>query len=89
VYLCFLEKSQNSVSLLHWAFLLILYRIQSAEFCEIIISLNKKSIFKVLSLVYCVPTIITSSLFIGFEHTSNDWKVEKVKYKFGITSFRR
>jgi hypothetical protein len=37
--------------------------------------------------VCCVPTIITSFLFIGFEHTSNDWKVEKVNYEFGITSF--
>jgi hypothetical protein len=37
-YLCFMERSQNSLSLLHWTFLLILHRIQSAEFCEIIVS---------------------------------------------------
>jgi hypothetical protein len=46
-------------------------------------------VFRILSLVCCVPTIITSSLFIGFEHTSDDWKVEKVNYEFGITSFLR
>jgi hypothetical protein len=33
--------------------------------------------------------IITSSLFIGFEHMSNDWKVEKVNYEFGIESSLR
>jgi hypothetical protein len=26
-------------------------------------------------------------MFIGFEHMSNDCKVEKVNYEFGITSF--
>jgi hypothetical protein len=50
---------------------------------------ESESVFKVLPLVDCVPMIITSSLFIGFEHTSNDWKVEKAKYEFGITSFLR
>jgi hypothetical protein len=43
VYLYFLEMSQNSLSLLHWIFLLILHRIELAEFCGIIISLNKKN----------------------------------------------
>jgi hypothetical protein len=33
---------------------------------------------KILPLVHCVSMIITSSLFIVFEHASNDWKVEKV-----------
>jgi hypothetical protein len=33
--------------------------------------------------------IITSSLFIGFEHMCNEWKVEKVNYEFGIGSFLR
>jgi hypothetical protein len=37
--------------------------------------------------VHCVPTIITSSLFIGFERMTNGWKVEKVNYEFGIESF--
>jgi hypothetical protein len=46
-------------------------------------------VFKVLPLVRCVPTIRTSSLFIGFEHTSNELKVEKVNYEFGILSFLR
>jgi hypothetical protein len=31
---------------------------------------KSKSVFKVLPLVHCVPMIITSSLFIRFEHTS-------------------
>jgi hypothetical protein len=46
-------------------------------------------IFSILSLVCCVPMIITLSLFIGFEHASNDCKVEKVNYEFGIASFQR
>jgi hypothetical protein len=50
---------------------------------------ESESVSKILPLVCCVPTIITSSLFIGFEHTSNDWKVEKVNYEFGIASFLR
>jgi hypothetical protein len=29
-------------------------------------------VFQVLPLLYCVPTIVTSSLFIGFEQMSND-----------------
>jgi hypothetical protein len=33
--------------------------------------------------------IIASSLFIGFEHMSNERKAEKVNYKFGIRSFLR
>jgi hypothetical protein len=44
-------------------------------------------VFKVLPLVHCVSTIITSSLFIRFERMSNDWKVAKVSYEFGIGSF--
>jgi hypothetical protein len=46
-------------------------------------------VFKVPPLVHCVPTIITSSLFIGFEYLSNDWKLEKVNYMFGVVSFLR
>jgi hypothetical protein len=44
---------------------------------------------KVLPLVHCVPMIITSSLFIGFECMSREWKVEKVRYEFDIMSFLR
>jgi hypothetical protein len=44
---------------------------------------------RILPLVCCVPMIITLSLFIEFEHTSNYWKVEKVNYEFGIVSFLR
>jgi hypothetical protein len=50
---------------------------------------ESESVSKVLPLVHCVSTIITLSLFIGFEHMSNDWKVKKVNYKFGIGSFLR
>jgi hypothetical protein len=39
--------------------------------------------------VHCVPMEITSSLFIGFERMSNDSKIEKVNYEFGIRSFLR
>jgi hypothetical protein len=41
VCLCFLERYQNSLSLLYCAFFLILYQSQSAEFCEIVIAENK------------------------------------------------
>jgi hypothetical protein len=50
---------------------------------------ESESVSKVLPLLRCVPTIITSSLFIIFEHTSNEWKVEKINYEFGIASFQR
>jgi hypothetical protein len=36
-----------------------------------------------------IAVIITSSIFIGFEHMSNDWKAEEVSYEYGITSFLR
>jgi hypothetical protein len=39
--------------------------------------------------MHCVRTTITSSLFIGFEHMSNEWKVEEVNYEFVIGSFLR
>jgi hypothetical protein len=48
---------------------------------------KSKSVSKILPHVHWVPTIITSSLFIGFERISNDWKVAKVSYEFGIGSF--
>jgi hypothetical protein len=48
-----------------------------------------EAVFRILPLICCVPTIITSSLFIGFEHMSDEWKREKVNYEFGITSFLR
>jgi hypothetical protein len=50
---------------------------------------KSESVYKVLPLVRCVPMIITSSLFIGFERMSKDWKVEKVNYEFAIASFLR
>jgi hypothetical protein len=36
---------------------------------------KSEAVFRILPLVCCDPMIITSSLFIGFEHTSNGWKV--------------
>jgi hypothetical protein len=48
---------------------------------------KSEAVFKILPLVHCVPMIVTSSLLIGFEHASHDWKVEKVIYEFGIASF--
>jgi hypothetical protein len=50
---------------------------------------KSESVFKILPLVHYVPMIITSSPFIRFERMSNDWKVEKVNYEFGIGSFLR
>jgi hypothetical protein len=37
VYLCFLKRSQNSLSLLYCAFFLILHHFLSTEFCEIVV----------------------------------------------------
>jgi hypothetical protein len=34
--------------------------------------------------VHCVPTIITSTLFIKFVRMSNEWKVEEANYEFDI-----
>jgi hypothetical protein len=50
---------------------------------------KSEAVFKVLLLVHCVPMIITSSLFIGFERMSNEWKVAKVSYEFDIRNFLR
>jgi hypothetical protein len=50
---------------------------------------KSEAVIRILPLVRCVPTIITLSLFIRFEHTSNEWKLEKVKYECGIVSFLR
>jgi hypothetical protein len=38
VYLFFLERSQNSISLPYYVFFLILYQSQSAVFCEIVVA---------------------------------------------------
>jgi hypothetical protein len=50
---------------------------------------KSESVFKLFPLVHCVPMIIISSLFIGFECMNNEWKVEKVNYEFGIGRFLR
>jgi hypothetical protein len=86
--LCFMERYKNSLSLPYCAFLLILHHIQSAVFCECH-QCKSEYVFQVLPLVHYVPTSITSSLFMGFERISNEWKVEKVSYEFGIVSFLR
>jgi hypothetical protein len=50
---------------------------------------KSESVINVFPLVHFVPTIITSSLFIRFEHMSNDWKADNTNYTFGISSFLR
>jgi hypothetical protein len=49
---------------------------------------KSEAVSKLLPFVHCVPTIVTSSMFIGFG-MSNEWKVEKVNYEFGMESFLR
>jgi hypothetical protein len=39
--------------------------------------------------MHCVLMTITPSLFIGFEHVSNEWKHNEVNYVFGIGNFLR
>jgi hypothetical protein len=36
---------------------------------------KSEAVFRILTLVCCVPTIITSYLFIRFAHMSNNWEV--------------
>jgi hypothetical protein len=48
---------------------------------------KSEAVFRILSLMCCVPMIITSFLFIGFEHTSNEWKVEKVNMSLVLQVF--
>jgi hypothetical protein len=50
---------------------------------------KSKSVIKVPPLVCGIPMIITSSLFIGFERMSKEWKVWKVHYECDIASFLR
>jgi hypothetical protein len=85
VYLYFLERYQNYLPLLYCSFLLVLHQIVSRVLQDRRQS-KSESVFKVIPVVHCVPTIITSSLFIRFEYMSNDWKVS---YEFGIGSFLR
>jgi hypothetical protein len=86
--LCFLERSQNSLSFtLDISPDSALYPI--SEVLRDRHESKSESVFKVFPLMHCVPMIVTSSLFVGFEGTSNNWKVEKVNYEFGIISFLR
>jgi hypothetical protein len=48
---------------------------------------KSESVIKVPPLVHGVPTIITSSLFIGFERMIKEWNVGKVNYEYDIVSF--
>jgi hypothetical protein len=50
---------------------------------------KSESVAKVPPLLRCVPTIITSSLFIRFDHMSNEWKVEKVNYELDFRGLLR
>jgi hypothetical protein len=50
---------------------------------------KSESVFKIFPLEHCVPTIISSSLFVRLERMSNEWKVEKVINEFGIGNFLR
>jgi hypothetical protein len=47
-------------------------------------NMNVLLMLKISEPVHCVPTTITSALFIGFGHMSNEWKVEEVNYEFDI-----
>jgi hypothetical protein len=51
-YLCILERSQNSLSRLYCAFLLILHRVLSAKFYEVIIGLNQNLGYYFVVVVY-------------------------------------
>jgi hypothetical protein len=48
-----------------------------------------KLLLKISERLHWVLMAITLSLFIGFEHMSNEQKVEEVNYEFGIGSFLR
>jgi hypothetical protein len=50
---------------------------------------KSESVLKALPFGHCIAMIITFSLFIRIERMSNEWKVEKVNYEFGIPSFMR
>jgi hypothetical protein len=39
---------------------------------------KSESVLQILPLVHCAQMIVTSSLFVRFEHMSNNWKSEKV-----------
>jgi hypothetical protein len=51
-YLCFLETSENYLSLSNCACFPILHHVQSEEFCEIVISLNQ-------NLDYCFVVVVS------------------------------
>jgi hypothetical protein len=78
VYLCFLERYQK----IPITFLLAIHPDSVPYSISRVLrdhhQSKSKSVFKVLSLAHCVPMIITSSLFIGFESMSNDRKDDKV-----------
>jgi hypothetical protein len=87
-YLCFLERSQFSIT-----FILGIPP-DSAPYPISRVLRDRhlpksESVIKVPPLVHGVPTIITSSPFIGFEHMSKEWKVGKVNYECDIASFLR
>jgi hypothetical protein len=89
VYLCFLKRSQNFPI----AFTLGISPDSAPYPISGVLQDHRRSkseaVFKILPLVHCVPTIITSSLFIGFERMSKEWKIQKAVYEFGMASFLR
>jgi hypothetical protein len=50
------------------------YRVMEIRLCS--------SLLKVSKYMHCIPTTITSALFIGFGHMSNGWKSEEINYDF-------
>ena len=80
VYLCFLERSQNPLSLPYCAFFLNLYQSQSAEFCEIVVAENRIGVNVLLSswfnfgvLVCCLCSM--DEILIRFSLVFDRWMI--------------
>jgi hypothetical protein len=89
MYLCFLERTKNSLSLFIFCIFPDSTPFSVGRVLRDHCQSESKTVSKVLPLMHYVPTIITSSLFIVFECMSSEWKVKKVHYEFGIISFLR
>jgi hypothetical protein len=76
VYLCFLKMSQNSLSLSYCAFFLILHRVQSAEFCEIVIGLNQNLGYYFIVVVFWsfgLLSLLMDEMLIHFSLIFDRW----------------
>jgi hypothetical protein len=62
VYLFFLERYQNFLSLPYCAFFLILYQPQSAEFCEIVVAENRIGVNVLLSSWFILEFWVVASV---------------------------